>query len=65
MNTDSRWHKGGRKTLIFFVYKASSRDSLYFLNGRNRYFGEKIYSNSLSKWLSKYSHELVKYRRRE
>jgi hypothetical protein len=37
--------------------RESLRDSfIFFLNSRNRDFGEKISSNRLSKWSSKYSH---------
>jgi hypothetical protein len=49
--------------------RATPRDSISFLDTRNRNFGKKLPSNSLSKWLCKYSHildfSLTKNRRRE
>jgi hypothetical protein len=43
---------------LFFSKANSKRLSISFLNTRNKNFGEKLLSNSFSKWLSKYSHVL-------
>jgi hypothetical protein len=45
---------------MMFNYYISKRLSIFFLNGRNRDFGEKMFSNSLSKWSSKYNHLLFR-----
>jgi hypothetical protein len=43
--------------LVFFLMgkSISKRLRIFFLNVRNRDFGEKLPSNSFSKWSSKYS----------
>lgn len=40
--------------------RISKRLFVFFLNGRNRDFGEKMHSNNLFKWSSKYSYLLFR-----